>query len=92
MEKNPDPKIIDDLCNIDPLNDAEILLLLRMRYEKNLIYVNCGPTMLMTNPYKDIRSMLTKDIQAYYQNFAKKGGKLDEMTPHIWSLAAKTFF
>jgi myosin heavy subunit len=66
MEKNPDPRIIDDLCNIDPLNDAEILQLLRMRYEKNMIYVNCGPTMIMTNPYKDIRSMLTKEIQAHY--------------------------
>jgi myosin heavy subunit len=55
MEKNPEPKIIDDLCDIDPLNDAEILQLLKMRYDKNLIYVNCGPTMLMTNPYKDIR-------------------------------------
>jgi hypothetical protein len=32
MERNPEPKILDDLVDIDPLNDAELLLVLKMRY------------------------------------------------------------
>jgi myosin heavy subunit len=77
MERNPEPKILDDLVDIDPLNDAELLQVLKMRYLAEMIYVNCGPTMLMTNPYKGIKGLTSDDKRAFYRQYALNGGKAD---------------
>jgi myosin heavy subunit len=35
---------------------------------------------------------LTEEIRLDYKKYAISGGRLDEKPPHIWALAAKTFY
>ena len=92
LEKNPDEKLIDDLVNIEPLNDAELLVMLKRRFDKDMIYVNCGPTLIMTNPYKRIDGIASEEKRLFYRKFALNGGNIEDLPPHIWALAAKTFW
>jgi len=57
MQRDPKPKSIPDLVNIATLNDAELLRVVRMRFDNADIYTWVGPTMLVVNPFYRIEKL-----------------------------------
>ena len=90
FDRAENPQIKDDLVDIDPLNDAELLRCLEIRFRKDLIYCFCGPTLLATNPYKIIKEAQSPDVLQMFQNYALKGGEKIKQ-PHIWNTASQVF-
>ena len=60
------------------LNEPEILNNLAIRFAKNLIFTNIGPTLLVMNPYKEIPELFNEEK---IREFRKKSEK-----PHIYSI------
>jgi myosin heavy subunit len=91
LERAEEPQVLEDLVDVDPLNDAELLRCLHMRFLNDDIYCYCGPTLLATNPYKKIpKSALAEHLEVF-KKYAIYGGKPIK-TPHIWNLASTAFF
>jgi myosin-5 len=95
-ERAEEPQIIDDLVDIEPLNDAELLRCLELRFRADLIYCYVGPTLLSTNPYKDKdaefeRRVYPPEDKEMFKRYALQGGKRISK-PHIWNLSASTFW
>lgn len=42
----------DDMCEMDILNEPEVLYNLVQRYKKDQIFTFIGPTLIVINPYK----------------------------------------
>ena len=42
----------DDMCNMDILNEPEILSNLVQRYKSDQIFTLIGPTLIIVNPYR----------------------------------------
>jgi myosin-5 len=91
LERAEEPQVLEDLVDIDPLNDAELLRCLQMRFANDDVYCWCGPTLLATNPYKKIDKSSLQEHKEMFREFALKGGKVIKM-PHIWNLAAQAFY
>lgn len=90
LERSETPQILDDLVDISPLNDAELLRCLQLRYENDDISCFCGPTLIATNPYKRIKkAVLSEDKQKFREYALGEGNQLTK--PHIWNIAARTF-
>ena len=47
-------EIYDDMCNMDILNEPEILNNLVQRYKADKIFTFIGPTLIVVNPYRVI--------------------------------------
>lgn len=47
-------EVYDDMCDMDILNEPEILSNLVERYKKNKIFTFIGPTLIVVNPYRVI--------------------------------------
>lgn len=45
------------MCNMNILNEPEILFNLKRRYTVNKIYTKIGPTLIAMNPYKSLESL-----------------------------------
>ena len=52
----------DDMCNMNILNEPEILTNLKGRYRLNKIYTKIGPTLIAINPYKVIDSLYGDEV------------------------------
>ena len=91
LERAEEPQVLQDLVDVDPLNDAELLRCLHMRFQNDDIYCYCGPTLLATNPYKKIPKAATNEDLEMFKKYALNGGKRYTL-PHIWNLAATTFY
>lgn len=81
------------MVEIEPLNDAELLRNLNMRFEKDLIYTNIGPTLLILNPMTDKVNPVSKTKEQWdiCKNYAKTGNNSSSLMPHIWSITANSF-
>lgn len=55
----------DDLVNLPTLNDAELLINLKKRFMKKLIYTYVGPTLLALNPYEYTELTTAKTMAIY---------------------------
>ena len=91
LERAEEPQLNDDLVDIEPLNDAELLRCLEMRFKKDLIYCFCGPSLLSTNPYKGIKNEDQERDREMFKRYAMNGGKRISK-PHIWNMAAIVFW
>jgi myosin heavy subunit len=91
LERAEEPQVLEDLVDVDPLNDAELLRCLHMRFKNDDVYCYCGPTLLATNPYKRIPKSATDEHLAMFRKYALNGGKIIKM-PHIWNLASTSFW
>jgi myosin heavy subunit len=89
-ERNETPIIIEDVVDIEPLNDAEILRNLELRYKANLIYTNIGNTLLVCNPFtREIDSVSkTKEQWDICEAWARQGSTEKKLMPHIWANTA----
>lgn len=91
LERAEEPKELEDLVDVDPLNDAELLRCLELRYRSDNVYCNCGPTLLAMNPYKSIPKSSLPEHKVMFRKYALNGGKKITM-PHIWNLAGSAFW
>jgi myosin-5 len=90
LERADEPQMDDDLVDIDTLNDAELLRSLEVRFKQNQIYCFCGPSLLSTNPYKDVSDGYDPNDNELYKRYALMGGK-KVTKPHINNMAAIVF-
>lgn len=51
------------MVNMEVLNDAELLYNLQAKYEKDDIYTYIGPTLLVMNPYREIKELVGEGIR-----------------------------
>jgi myosin-5 len=91
LERAEEPQLNDDLVDIEPLNDAELLRCLEIRYKSDIIYCFCGPSLLSTNPYKRIDNPDEEYDRAVFKKYAFHGGKRIPK-PHIWNMSAIVFW
>ena len=91
LERAEEPQILEDLVDVDPLNDAELLRCLEMRFRNDDVYCYCGPTLLAMNPYKKIDKATLPEHKEMFRKYALLGGKKISM-PHIWNLASTAFW
>lgn len=90
-ERSEIPQVLEDLVDIDPLNDAELLKCMELRFMNDDIYCYCGPTLIATNPYRYIEKYGNPDDKKMFRNYALNGGKTITF-PHIWNLASRCFW
>ncbi|KAK3602474.1 hypothetical protein CHS0354_040541 [Potamilus streckersoni] len=76
----------DDLSQLDQLNNKIILNVLKKRYEKDVIYTNCGDILIALNPCKELPIFGENEHSQYdWVNFAELPA------PHIFHTAARAF-
>jgi myosin heavy subunit len=72
-----------DLVEMEILNEAEILWNLKLRFKNNEIFTYIGPTLIVMNPYKEIKGIFEKEI---ILNFMEKKDEKNRF-PHIYQIA-----
>ena len=90
MQRNLEPHIVHDLCDVNPLNNAELLLNLESKYKSDDIFCDCGPTLLAMNPNKGIPKLYTDAIKHEIESWAR-GEHNIKPRPHIWTMSAKAY-
>jgi myosin heavy subunit len=50
------------MCNMDVLNEPEILNNLKRRYKQDRIFTKIGPTLIVINPYKVIQPLFNHQV------------------------------
>ena len=92
-QKAPNPLIgFEDMVNMDVLNEAELLYNLKIRYKIDLTFTYIGPTLIVINPYKPIKSDYSPDNILQYTNQANSQVFiLKENPPHVFAIGAKAF-
>lgn len=91
LERCEEPQILEDLVDIDPLNDAELLRCLELRFRRDDLYCFCGPTLLATNPYKRVTTLTLPEHKELFRKYALNGGKKIAL-PHIWNISSRAFY
>ncbi len=78
-----------DMCEMNVLNEPEILRNLIERYRKDDIFTYIGPTLIVVNPYKLIERHFNNKALAEVRE-AVLGGNLKGQ-PHIFLLAGRAY-
>lgn len=73
----------NDLVEIQILNEPEILSNLQVRYNNNNIFTYIGPTLIVINPYKEIKGVFEEKI---IQDIIKKNDEKIKI-PHIYQIS-----
>lgn len=81
------------MVNMEIINDIELLMNLRVRYSKNLIFTYVGPTLLVVNPFQALPDFYELDIKYDYigKIIVKKGGHYKDLPPHLYAIAAEAY-
>ncbi|EGR30103.1 myosin head, putative, partial [Ichthyophthirius multifiliis] len=84
-----------DMVNMDILNEPELLLNLRTRFDDNKIYTYVGPTLLAVNPFKGIEGMYSesnlKSYMCIVDGSSTDKGLYKKLAPHVFGLTAQAF-
>ena len=81
-----------DMCDMECLNEAELLENLRIRFEDDLFLTYIGPTLLAINPYCLIKKLYTPESYKDFQWLVfQEDFKLSDRPPHNYAIAAMTF-
>lgn len=91
MERSEIPQVLEDLVDIDPLNDAELMKCLELRYRDDEIYCFVGPTLISINPYKGIPKYQDIKWEKMFRNYSLYGGK-NIPYPHIFNITSRAFY
>ena len=85
---------IPDMMDLNELNHSTLLYNLRQRYLRNEIFTFVGPTLLIINPFKPLRHLLTDEVAKEYFSIITWENMLQrkkELAPHIFSVAATAY-
>lgn len=63
----------DDMCNMDILNEPEVLNNLIQRYKSDKIFTFIGPTLVVVNPYRVIAEYFSNDVMLRIRNKVLEG-------------------
>lgn len=63
----------DDMCNMDILNEPEVLNNLVQRYKSDKIFTFIGPTLVVVNPYRIIHEYFSNDVMVRVRNKVLEG-------------------
>lgn len=93
LERADDKKTsVDDMVDLECLNDAELLINLKKRFENKEIFTYVGPSMLVTNPYELIPELFTPSmLEKYHKYIFQPQLELKELKPHVWGIAAEAY-
>ncbi|KAK3602473.1 hypothetical protein CHS0354_040540 [Potamilus streckersoni] len=76
----------DDLSQLEQLDNTIILKVLKSRYERDIIYTNCGDILIALNPCKELPIFGENQHNRYdWQNFS------EIPAPHVFHSAARAF-
>ena len=82
----------DDMVDMENLNEAELLDNIRRRYNIDKIFTFVGPTLIIVNPYKNIESVVSKNILEIHQkSLLENKFSLKNMGPHVYSITSAAF-
>jgi len=94
-QRASDPIVCDDLCDVYPLNEPELVRNIRTKYMEKDIHIDCGPTLITVNP--NIRGAALKEIPKTddeFKNTCAKWAKLqieEQPPPSKFVLGAKVY-
>ncbi|KAF4797358.1 unconventional myosin-XV-like protein [Turdus rufiventris] len=72
---------IEDLTRLEEVSESSVLLCLKKRFHRNLIYTYIGQILISVNPFKDLR-IYSEDVATEYQQ-----GTVSKNAPHIFAIA-----
>lgn len=78
------------MCDMDILNEPEILSNLVQRYKKNKIFTFIGPTLIVVNPYRVIPEYFSNENMMKIRDKILKGHSCSD-TPHIYLIAGNAY-
>lgn len=78
-----------DMCEMNILNEPEILRNLTDRYKKDDIFTYIGPTLIVVNPYKIIERHFNNRVLTEIKD-AVLAGNL-KGAPHIYLVAGRAY-
>ncbi|KAL2297686.1 hypothetical protein Nmel_016240 [Mimus melanotis] len=76
---------IEDLTRLEEVSESSVLLCLKKRFHRNLIYTYIGQILISVNPFKDL-SIYSEDVATKYQQ-----GTLSKNAPHIFAIAEMAY-
>ncbi|XP_068889012.1 myosin XVB [Aphelocoma coerulescens] len=76
---------IEDLTRLEEVCESSVLLCLKKRFHRNLIYTYIGQILVSVNPFKDL-SIYSEDVATEYQQ-----GTLSKNAPHIFAIAERAY-
>jgi myosin heavy subunit len=81
--------LYSDMCEMNILNEPEVLRNIIDRYRKDEIFTYIGPTLIVLNPYRIIERHFNKGLIAELRNKIV-GGDL-KGAPHIYMIAGRAY-
>ena len=80
---------VDDLLNLSVLHDSTLLMCLRNRYFRDIVYTNIGAIVVAINPFNyNIPYYMDAKMPAYLA----EGDTIQNNLPHSWAVAHNTFY
>ncbi|KAM6245291.1 myosin XVB [Porphyrio hochstetteri] len=76
---------IEDLTRLEEVCESSVLLCLKKRFHRNLIYTYIGQILISVNPFKDL-SIYSEDVATQYHQ-----GTLSKNAPHIFAIAEMAY-
>lgn len=80
----------EDMCNMDILNEPEVLNNLIQRYKNDKIFTFIGPTLVVVNPYRVLPQYFSNEEMLRIRNKIIEGNAASE-NPHIYLIAGNAF-
>ena len=78
-----------DMCEMNILNEPEVLRNIIDRYNKDEIFTYIGTTLIVTNPYKIIERHFNNKVISDLRNKIMGGDMKQD--PHIYMIAGKAY-
>ena len=79
-----------DMCEMNVLNEPEVLYNLVERYKKDQIFTYIGPTLIVVNPYRIIERFFNKKIINEMRESILNGNLKDQI-PHVYMVAGRAY-
>ncbi|KAJ7427469.1 myosin XVB isoform X3 [Willisornis vidua] len=76
---------IEDLTRLEEVCESSVLLCLKKRFHRNLIYTYIGQILVSVNPFKDLR-IYSEDVATQYHQ-----GTFSKNAPHIFAIAEMAY-
>ncbi|KAM7089285.1 myosin XVB [Ciconia maguari] len=76
---------IEDLTRLEEVCESSVLLCLKKRFHRNLIYTYIGQILVSVNPFKNL-SIYSEDVAIQYHQ-----GTLSKNAPHIFAIAEMAY-
>ncbi|KAJ8042866.1 Unconventional myosin-XIX [Holothuria leucospilota] len=80
------PLSVQDLKNLRPLSDENVLQCLKARYEAGEVYSKAGITLIVVNPFRSVPELYnSRQVMRYHT------GNSEELPPHIFAISDKAY-